>query len=472
MRDVYGEIEHPTLGDLVRMIIDFPMLEDAVLFKADLAGAFTLLDFKCEDVPLMATQLTDDLILIHLTGCFGWAGTPFAFDVVTRVLRRLFQTPGRLKGRVNIYVDDILGITSAAELLGDLQTVRQVCTDLLGPTAMADNKYESGKSLVWIGWQIDLTTRTVTISPRCFHKALLGFLLTKETQSVPIRDVQKLASWAVRYSQILWQLKPFVPSIYAATQGMTNLNASRILEPPTRQAIVIWRIFLCAMAFKPWRYCRPFRDYARDLAPTTRIWFDGSLLGFGVSLWDTASQRGLVAGRMCTPFDLVSWESKGGQNLAEYICVVIGLYMAACAGYRDQHVILKGDSVTALTWGVNGRAKDGISRNATIVATAIGLKYKLTIWNEIEHLPGELNAIHDKLSRGTPVRDAGFDSLIEDAELEHDTLLHEIVKLCSPESHQGEAGDILDLWEEIEGLLDQLEYRTLGRWALQTTNLD
>ena len=52
----------------------------------DLKRAYTLLSFKPEDAGLFGVLLTGDIVYLQIAGIFGWAGTPAAFQVVTRAI--------------------------------------------------------------------------------------------------------------------------------------------------------------------------------------------------------------------------------------------------------------------------------------------------------------------------------------------------------------------------------------------------
>ena len=58
----------------------------------NLKGAFTLL--SPSDVGLFGMLLTNELLYLQLAGIFGWAGTPAAFQVVTRVILWDVIVPG------------------------------------------------------------------------------------------------------------------------------------------------------------------------------------------------------------------------------------------------------------------------------------------------------------------------------------------------------------------------------------------
>ena len=67
-----------------------------------------------------------------------------------------------------MYVDDIIGICFEEDMGEDLVLPRKVCTGLLGPSAVADEKTEWGRRLDIIGFTVDLDSRRVTISKKNF----------------------------------------------------------------------------------------------------------------------------------------------------------------------------------------------------------------------------------------------------------------------------------------------------------------
>ncbi len=60
--------------------------KNLVLWKKDLASAFNLMDFDASSAILLAFELTEGMTAVHTTGMFGWTGTPYAFQVITRVM--------------------------------------------------------------------------------------------------------------------------------------------------------------------------------------------------------------------------------------------------------------------------------------------------------------------------------------------------------------------------------------------------
>jgi len=191
VREYYGDIHHPIIEDIVNMILVYIEetgydINDVVLFKADLAKAFTLLSFRPESVHLLACELTDDLVMVYHSGLFGWTGTPFCFNPVTRALERAINR--QIKGVTVVYVDDIIGVTHKNNLEHDKSICNKTCEGLLGSKAVAKHKWESGRRLDVIGWTIDLDKMRVTIARRNFLKTLYGFFAVNENEKVTVRE--------------------------------------------------------------------------------------------------------------------------------------------------------------------------------------------------------------------------------------------------------------------------------------------
>ena len=62
-----------------------------------------------------------------------------------------------------MYVDDIIGVCFEEDLAEDLVRARGVCTDLLGYSAVADDKTEWGRRLDIIGFTVDLDLRSLSL---------------------------------------------------------------------------------------------------------------------------------------------------------------------------------------------------------------------------------------------------------------------------------------------------------------------
>ena len=232
----WGVIKHPSIDTAAKMIINYfereaskdPSLkwEDLIMFKKDLRGAFTLLFFDENDVQNLAMEMTNDKVIVFICGIFGWTGTPAAFQVVTRAL--LHELRNVLYGDVTMYSDDILVVTLRKNLELDMKSTEKVCVDLMGPNSVETSKTETGRAITFIGFEIDLDKSLITISERNILRTLYGFLNIDITAPIKVKTLQKLASWASRYSNICAYMKPFVSVLYAEYAGKKSMP-SRIM---------------------------------------------------------------------------------------------------------------------------------------------------------------------------------------------------------------------------------------------------
>lgn len=228
----YGKINHPKIEHIAVMIYEFWVAakerdpnrkwEEMRIWKMDLKGAYTLLSYRPEDVGLFAMLLTGEVVYFQIAGIFGWSGTPAAFHVVTRAISWLRHA---LVGRALMFVDDIVGVCFAADLEEDLRRTKEICTDLLGPGSIADDKTEHGARLDMIGFTIDLTTQKVLISLKNFLAALHCFITIDVTKRIKLSVAQRLASWGTRYGKICRVMRPFCGALNRVTVGRTDPHA-------------------------------------------------------------------------------------------------------------------------------------------------------------------------------------------------------------------------------------------------------
>jgi len=158
---------------------------------------------------------------------------PSAFYVVSRVLARVINAA--IAGACLIYVDDIMGCCTRATLTSNLAITRAIIISLLGPLSVEDRKTEFGRVIDFLGWEFDLDRRSVAISRANFLKTFYGFVTCTETQPLSVRHIQRLASWASRYSAVLRHMKPFTADLFALIRGYRTSKAKLTLsDSPSR----------------------------------------------------------------------------------------------------------------------------------------------------------------------------------------------------------------------------------------------
>jgi len=456
---MYGEIEHPTLEDLVTMVNEYAdemkaklgnefRWEDLRLWKGDLRKAFTLLNVRAGDVKFFACELTDGLVLFYHTGLFGWTGTPFCFQVVTRAVERLVRM--RIKGRMRMFVDDGMGVTMKQFLEQDIGQMREVCEALLGPLAIAEDKWEWGRRLTWIGWDIDLDEERVTISRRNFMKTLHGFF-TLDESNVQVRELEKVASWASRYSTILRVMEPFSKALYAETGGMQNRFAFKSLRSMgARIAVWMWRAMLCLLHLNESTFGRTLNSF-RPRPAEVMVEFDASLSGLGLVISDLREGKLLGCGSAVFPFQL--GEQSRWQNSAEFIAIVVAIICLVQLGYSNVGIKIRGDNVSSMKWGKEEHFTSALCFSAALVFILLSVAFNINVV-ETEHVPGEENMICDAMSRGYRPEDLGV-SGDETLNLESEVVKLGLV-LCDPTKEVESQDSFTKLWHSTQNLIGLL----------------
>ena len=457
----YGKIIHPTIEDIAVMIHDFwmeariknPTLRwsDLRIWKMDLKGAYTLLSFRPEDAGLFAMLLTGDMVYFQIAGIFGWSGTPAAFQVVTRAIT--WELRHALKSRTLMYVDDIIGVCFEADVEADLARTREICVNLLGSGAVADDKTEHGTRMDVIGYTIDLTTERVLIARKNFLTALHGFITTDVTERVNLRSAQRLASWGTRYGKICRVMRPFCGALYRVTWGRTDPFALFELSVEAIVAIQCWRAMLCLVRYRETEFTRTIESFA----PTTPILvaeFDASLIGAGL-IW-SVRDNGAEVIRGVGAVDLTSLGfgvDSSYQNLSEFIGAILAVVGQVILGFTGRNVALRGDSVTALTWAITERPRGVRVTNASMVWTLLCIAADVNV-KEITHIPGEDNERCDRLSRrganptmsvSEEAEDMGISGAVV-VEMNLDQSIMDIIALCDPRAELSTESQFIEFW--------------------------
>jgi hypothetical protein len=450
---IYGKIVHPTIDDIVRMILCMHariMAEDGVsaevararmvLWKTDLRAAYTLLNFRPESAAHFMCRLAGALAIVFICGVFGWACTPHAFQVVTRALH--YQLSIVLLGLALLYVDDAMGVCRARDLAHDMAAAKAQMRALLGPSACADDKDASGRALDDIGYRIDLDAWRVGVSLRNLHKAFYAFMMVSVHGDVTKPEMEVLASLGSRYCAVCRYMAPYNHALYASYKGIVSRRASYKLKPAARLAVRLWRVVLWGSLLRHGAFTRDLQSFAPVFKGLV-VEFDASLqgLGFLFYLRGEDGSESCVGGGAVAITAMRFGDESAFQNTAEFIGAVVGLACALGMGRRGQSIVLRGDSVSALTWAVGRRFRSGLASNAAGAFTHIAAAGQLDALGT--HLHARDNWRTDELSRRDhwgargSVREV-LDSWGEEweavpvIELESDPRIAELLVLCEP----------------------------------------
>jgi hypothetical protein len=417
VREAWGPIQLPTLSDIVLMILqnaDEHGWNNIELWKMDLKGAFTLINFRPDNVKWLAFELTDGITAVHIVGMFGWCGCPFGFAVFSRLLISMVS---RALGRNGLmYVDDVCMAGPIASGAQDRTTASRLIEEVMGPGSISPKKTEFGRKLDMIGWSIDLDQRLVSLSEKNLFKTLFAFFSVDLNKGVSLPVLQALASRASRASLLSTAMQPYTRGMFRA---MTHYNGHRsTLRKLTGEAkfeVLMWRAFLVQLMWAPAVFARELESFRPTTTSDFLLECDASLSGIGISISrKIAEQQGGIRHEPWThwggplPFGERTGRGKSGQqNLCELAAILTGLLVLRQEGCRDFTVDVKGDNTASLSWLKSGRVTSSLARNASIGLSLLLVHMGCRI-GVVDHVAGVLNEQMDGLSRGKASTEMGL----------------------------------------------------------------
>jgi hypothetical protein len=426
--NTWGIIEHPTIMDFAIMILNMADTygwDNIELWKMDLKGAFGLLRISEKDVQKLAFELTDGLSVIHLRCFFGWAATPFAFQVFTRLLQRL--TNSSIKGKALLYVDDFCVCSPTLYALEDRNITRTITKQLMGEDSVAENKWEMGRIVDFVGWEFNLDTRTVTLSHKNHLKAVFYFFYIDVAVSQSLKTLQALASRATRYVTVCRHMKPYTAAFYAMTTTYSSMSSMRMLSKLAILDIQMWRAFLCLLVFDEKNFARPI-DSFRVQSATFRIEYDASLTGLGFVISQKTGDSWSICCFLGLQFPFNVNKDSSFQNTCEFIAIVAAVFVLTIRGFQHFTYELIGDSMSSLKWSKSGFTKSIIARNAAVGMSLVSIKADANLCRT-EHIAGKFNTVCDDLSRNLVVDSMLCLKHLEIIDREKDSII-QLLSLC------------------------------------------
>ena len=480
----YGKIEHPTIDGIAGMVVSFwartirdnpfELWANVRIWKMDLRGAYTLLSYRPENAGLFGMMLTDDLVYLQIAGIFGWSGTPACFQVVTRAIS--WELRHRLASTSIMYVDDIIGVGLARDIESDLVITRNVCTSLLGPTAVADDKTEVGRRVDVIGYTIDLDLQRVLIARKNHLTAVHGFFSapTDTETLITLKTAQRVASWAHRYGKICRVMRPFCAALYNLSAGRTDPHALFKLSSEASMAIRCWRAMLCLVRYRETDFTRTLESFA-PTASTVIAEFDASLKGAGVVWYSNINGAEVAGGVAAVDLSFLSFgDDSSFQNLSEFIGAIIAVAGQVIMGRQSQSMSLRGDSITALTWAITERPKGERVSRAAVIWTMVCVGLNIHI-DGVTHIAGKCNTVCDSLSRrgldhpltvGEHAASLGL-SAARVIDLCADQDVMALLELCRPRGETQSDAEFIVFWEKARTAVESF----IARFPPQTLTL-
>lgn len=259
----------------------------------------------------------------------------------------------------------------------------------------------NGRRLDMLGYTLDLDTQCASIARKNVLRCIYGFFLIGEREgTIAIHTLEKLSSWASRYSVVCVHMRPFTSILYSAMKG----RGRHVSVPLTDELWRICRLFQALLVLSvvdETRFARPFAAFAeRGRAPTVVIEFDGCLFGGGGLILSRLNGVETLVGGFSIDLRPLGFGTEAQyQNCAEFITLVIGIRVARQHGMDVRSILARGDSVSALQWAETTRF-----RSTRVTQAASVFFFQMSVYDIEEvtsiHIPAELNTRADDLSRG------------------------------------------------------------------------
>ena len=376
-----------------------------------------------------------------------------------------------------MYVDDRMGVCLRKDLTHDMDTARSICTDLLGPDAVANDKSKSGRRLNLIGYVIDLDTKSLSIARKNFLNTVYGFYTVDTEAKTTLPFAQKLASWASRYSMIFRHMRPFSSALHQATCGRSSKTAQFGFQPEAKRSIQMWRATLALVELNEAQFTRSLASF-RPQVVTFIIEIDASLSGIGVLWYQRDIDRNEIS-LGATAVD-ISWLNFGTdssfQNVAEYIGGLVGLIGLIKLGINNVAVEFRGDSLTALSWAKKEKSKGKLVSNAAIVFSLLCIRFGLNV-QDTTHISGEENWRCDILSRLMQEKMTVTEALhkierrdtkvVDMNDTEYTSML---LRNCDPKIQFDNDDDFVEFWNEIQHALNGIATHLVSYTTIEKTH--
>ena len=402
----------------------------------DLSGAFHLLFFRPKSALWMLSALAGGLSVVWHTGNFGHSHTPHAFQAISKFIERVVNERGRQRGRdygFDVYVDDLMGVCFEGMETLVRDEVYSVIRELLGSRAVAEDKTEWGRRLVFVGWDIDLDSESVFMAEHIVLKLVYHMDQIRAGKVSGRSLFEVMAALVERLSAICPLLNAFKGHLYGNYCRLSNMSACVELSPLSLMALALARRVVVSHAGGGAGY--PFSFFiARPKSFVVE--FDGSIYGAGCRVFEMVD--GLEALRAEVSLDLppeVATTEKlrtECQNGNELLAVVLGLHVVHYLSGGSVGVGVRGDSEVALSWISTNHFKSPFAHRSALAWILLESESSMQVVSK-QWISKNVNLACDAYSRRIrPVSTPGVLSVVPESTSPLASRLHYVVACCNP----------------------------------------
>lgn len=143
------------------------------------------------------------------------------------------------------------------------------------------------------------------------------------------------------------------------------------------------------------------------------------------------------------------------QNLAEFIGAILAIIGQIMLGFSERSLALRGDSVTALTWGITERPRGSIVTQAAMLLSLLCVATDVNV-SEVTHIAGVDSEKCDRMSRRGKTARASIAKEACDMGLgavrvigfETDETVMDVLRLCDPRIDLATETDFIRFWSQ------------------------
>jgi hypothetical protein len=268
----YLPLHHPSIIEILASALLLATslgcsLADLRLYKDDIKSAFGQFNFNPGVCFLLATQVALGVVMLYISGCFGYHACPLIFGVFSRAICR--ECRKVCQGVLFVYVDDLIGFSHWSTAMIDQVAAQDIILRTFGPLSLAKKSLLPCMAGEVLGWFVDLQLGVVRPSDKGIRKLMFAFFTVDITvDRIPLQQCQMLASLAQRYSLALRGMGNFVTPLHSLcgfdlTSTPQNKHSLRRMSSQARLAIEMWRMAAVSLFVDPMLLAVPITSLCR-----------------------------------------------------------------------------------------------------------------------------------------------------------------------------------------------------------------
>lgn len=418
MEAVFGELTLPQLPDMCRSVLlareRFPH-EKIMGLKEDISRAYRRVRLhppSCMTMVLLLPPTADGIsyYAIRLSQPFGHNASAHGWGVVARALEfklSLVTCPAPSTGLFGMYVDDLFAFGSRPFLKAMSHAFTEA-SHVAGTGARAVDKSEICDMFQSLGWLFVDDLDAVFPNTKGWMNMLSLFFTVipwhiKPGDKLPVLTLLRAGSYASRYSNAFYSMRPFCHGFYGNVRGASPYTTRKV-SARTVHDISVWRFFLCMAYHQPsilsvpiaWPVILQYNPEEQARHADRVVYVDASLSHFLCG----AYIEGLAWCQFQPPVQ--TYMSEGSRttvsiNVLEMMGVLVGVLIAITEQPSITHLHVWCDNSSSVAWADSQRTNSTLLSFLLQLLTLLGASRRVLF--TVGWIKGARNVMADAISR-------------------------------------------------------------------------